>query len=770
MAKKRINISSKLVYIILSVSVLTYVITVGYIITKYKKGYYKNAIELADSYSRTYSNSVSKTLNKDMNITKTMSEALSGFQNIEQGKRVPVYKDILKRIAEQNDQFVSVWVSWELQHFDTAWTNSYGRARLTYFRENGELFFKQDTLNVDGDNKEGIYYKLKLSKDFAVTEPYWFSYTNNDANKVLETSVCAPILTKNTEFAGLTGVDILLDRFQNITKKIKPLKKGFTFLVSNDATYIGHPSVGNLGKQIKDVNPQIVNNHQITTRIKNGESFSFVDNSYLGEESYFSFNPIFIGKTKTPWALCTVVPTNIINKRANSNFILSIFIGLIGFIILALVVILLGKYVSRIFLSIVEVLRKLSKGNINFKNETFYNYNDEIGDILEITNELQNGLKKTAIFSKEIGEGNYDAEFNTLGENDVLGNALLKMRENLDTAKKLEEDRKIEEGKRTWTTTGLAKFADLLQNTSSDIKEFTFEILSEIIKYVGANQGGIFIINAENESQKHIELVASYAYDRKKYKQKRIDWGEGLVGRCILEKKRIYLTEVPVNYIDITSGLGGMPPRVLLLVPIVLNDTIYGVIELASFSKIEDYKIDFLEKIGEGLSSTLSNIKVAAKTNKLLEQTKEQSELMNAQEEEMRQNMEELLSIQEEIEIGNSEDKNFVEAINSTSMIIEYDISGNIIKANDVLLSFMNIGLADLCENNYLSGIEEGTKTYEELVSDWSKIIEGESVQRITEYTIEGADYKFHETYIPITDDMEDTEKVIKLVVNLVGV
>ena len=126
--------------------------------------------------------------------------------------------------------------------------------------------------------------------------------------------------------------------------------------------------------------------------------------------------------------------------------------------------------------------------------------------------------------------------------------------------------------------------------------------------------------------------------------------GEGLVGQCFLEKDHIYLTDVPDDFVKIKSGLGDANPRSILITPMLVNDEIYGVFEIASFNKIEAYQIDFMMELGENIAMTLNNFKVNAKTKILLEETQEQSEQLRSQEEEMRQNMEELQATQEEQE------------------------------------------------------------------------------------------------------------------------
>ena len=77
----------------------------------------------------------------------------------------------------------------------------------------------------------------------------------------------------------------------------------------------------------------------------------------------------------------------------------------------------------------------------------------------------------------------------------------------------------------------------------------------------------------------------------KKYLKKRIEIGEGLTGTCALEKQTIFLTDIPDNYIEITSGLGDAPPRSILIVPMKTEEAIFGIIELASFNVFKAHEV-----------------------------------------------------------------------------------------------------------------------------------------------------------------------------------
>lgn len=325
------------------------------------------------------------------------------------------------------------------------------------------------------------------------------------------------------------------------------------------------------------------------------------------------------------------------------------------FIVLGGSVLILFAIISAVFTTksltrpinyIKNILLRMAKGIL--PDNKIQEGKDEIGQMSYALNNLISSLKDVSEFANEIGKGNFDSSFKPLSEEDNLGNSLLSMRGELKKASEEEEKRKEEDAQRNWATQGEAKFGDILRQNNDDMEELSYNIISNLVKYLEANQGGLFLINNNDENDVFIELTSCYAYDRRKYKSKRIEMGEGLVGRCIQEGESIYMTDIPDDYINITSGLGSANPSSLLLVPLVLNDEIFGVIELASFKEIQKYEIAFVEKVAESIASTISTVRTNIQTTMLLEQSQQQAEEMASQEEEMRQNMEELRATQEQ--------------------------------------------------------------------------------------------------------------------------
>ncbi len=293
-----------------------------------------------------------------------------------------------------------------------------------------------------------------------------------------------------------------------------------------------------------------------------------------------------------------------------------------------------------------NILLSMSKGIL--PKEKLKEGSDEVGQMAKALNLVVQTLKDITNFTFQIGKGNFNTEFTPLSEEDVLGQSLIEMREELVKAQQEDEKRKQEDENRNWASQGVALFSDILRKNNDDLDKLSYEIISNMVRYTKSNQGGIFIVNDTDPKSIFIEMTACYAFDRQKFVAKRFEIGEGLIGRCYQEQEKIYLTDIPEDYIRITSGLGDENPSSLLVVPLAYNNKIYGIIELASFKKFDDFEIEFIERIGESIAATISSVKSNIQTQILLEQSQQQAEEMSSQEEEMRQNMEELRATQEQ--------------------------------------------------------------------------------------------------------------------------
>ena len=148
-----------------------------------------------------------------------------------------------------------------------------------------------------------------------------------------------------------------------------------------------------------------------------------------------------------------------------------------------------------------------------------------------------------------------------------------------------------------------------------------------------------------------MELKAVYAYGKEKYFEERmkIKYQEGLIGQAWFDMESLFFTEFPKEYVTITSGMGEATPTCVFICPLIVNETIVGMLELATFEALENHKIEFVNKISESIAGTIATVKTNEKTIKLLEQSQLLTADLREQEEEIRQNMEEMNATNEEM-------------------------------------------------------------------------------------------------------------------------
>lgn len=311
-----------------------------------------------------------------------------------------------------------------------------------------------------------------------------------------------------------------------------------------------------------------------------------------------------------------------------------LFIGLFYFIVRKTRRFILGRIKQ-----LEEQISEIATGNIPDEVPVPAN---ELKTIITTVNYLLKNLRNVKEFSLQVGKGDFDTNISVFENQGELGTALAEMRQSL-------KEVSAEDKQRNWVNQGIAQFHSLIRQHNNNLQDLCYAVLSHLIRYVNANQGSVFILQ-EDEQQKILQLEASYAYNRKKYLEKTLLPGQGLAGQAFLEKEPIYLKEIPTDYVRITSGLGEAPPTTLLIQPLLVNEQVVGVMELASFHDLPTHVQQFIGKVAESLGAAVATARTSERNNQILQQSQELTEQLRAQEEELRQNTEELQATQEEMQ------------------------------------------------------------------------------------------------------------------------
>ncbi len=334
---------------------------------------------------------------------------------------------------------------------------------------------------------------------------------------------------------------------------------------------------------------------------------------------------------------------------------MTIIMGIVLVAIASGILFYMGQNITLAITRVSNQLLIMAKGIRTKKLEI--NSKDEIGEMGKSLDTLIDGLDSYTEFAKQIGAENLEISFKPLSDEDELGNSLLEMRQSLKKAKENETIREIENKQRTWVSEGLSLINEIVRQTDENLKATSHNIISSLVRYLDANQGGLFLLNDDDENDPYIELVASFAYARKRFHQKRIELGAGIVGACFYEKKSIFMTKLPEDYMEIRSGLGTAGPSSLVVVPLMIENDVIGIMEIASFNILKKYEIDFIEKVASSISSSLYTTKSNRKTQALLDKFRKQAEEKAAQEEEMKQNLAELEELREKLKKEKEKEK-----------------------------------------------------------------------------------------------------------------
>jgi methyl-accepting chemotaxis protein len=366
--------------------------------------------------------------------------------------------------------------------------------------------------------------------------------------------------------------------------------------------------------------------------------------------------------------------------------------------------------------------------------------------------------KRNIEYAKQISLGNFQGNMQ-IDSDDEMGLALIEMQASLLKA----SDREYRD---KYITAGLADIGEILRKYTHDLETLTYKLMQSLVKYLEAHQGGIFLVQEDAENEPYLELASCIAYDRKKFIQKRFEIGEGLVGQAVLEKDKIILTDIPEDFVAITSGLGHALPRNIVIIPLVNQDQVTGAIELASFHVMEPYKIEFLERVAQSVASTILNVKVNEHTRKLLEESQQMTEQLRAQEEEMRQNVEELQATQEEMARKEQESAARIEAIDNSGVAsIEFDLRGIIRNANKTFLDLMRYKLHEIQGQHHSIFVKEEERESEAYLQHWEDLKNGiAKTGEFIRYTKDGSEILLSGAYSIIKNPNGEPIGVIQLV------
>jgi signal transduction histidine kinase/HAMP domain-containing protein len=264
-------------------------------------------------------------------------------------------------------------------------------------------------------------------------------------------------------------------------------------------------------------------------------------------------------------------------------------------------------------------------------------WKDLTDNVNQLAANLTNQVRAIADVATAVTEGDLTRQVGVeaSGEVAVLKDKLNEMIRNLreTTRQNTEQD---------WLKTNLERFSRLLQG-QRDLATLSSMILTELAPLVSAQHGVFYAMSSlDDGGEPVLNYKAGYGYKERKHLANHFRVGEGLVGQCAQEKERILLTDVPVDYIRINSGLGASTPLNIIVLPILFEGSVRAVVELASFSPFSPTHQAFLDQLSESIGLVLNTIEANTVTENLLKQSQSQAQELQARQEELSSSNEDL--------------------------------------------------------------------------------------------------------------------------------
>jgi signal transduction histidine kinase/DNA-binding response OmpR family regulator/methyl-accepting chemotaxis protein len=277
-------------------------------------------------------------------------------------------------------------------------------------------------------------------------------------------------------------------------------------------------------------------------------------------------------------------------------------------------------YVIRIITSTLKEMERaardlaIGKTGLQVKAES----KDAIGSLAQSILAIDKNNRLLSVAAKAIGDSDFSVPVKPRSEEDVLGNALVHMQDNLRQFAQASEEK-------IWNQTGIAQLNDAIRG-EKDIAAIGNDAISMLVPFLDC-ECGLFYSAAGD----CLRFEAGYAISRPDDAPKEIPFGETLTGQAAKTKNLLHLRQVPDGFLQIRSGLGTAPPAQLVVVPLCADDAVEGVVELGSFQEISEAKISFLKEAATDIAVTLRTAKSRMQLQQLFEQTHAQAEELQSQ-------------------------------------------------------------------------------------------------------------------------------------------
>ncbi len=282
---------------------------------------------------------------------------------------------------------------------------------------------------------------------------------------------------------------------------------------------------------------------------------------------------------------------------------------------------------------ITRIAQEIAGGNVKVEVQP----RSEQDELMQALEKMISYIQDVAEVAERISGKELQIEITPKSDQDVLNHSLRNMVNTLQTMH-LEVDKTMTAiQQQNWLKTGQAELSNTMRGEQEPVA-LAQNIVTYLAGYLQAQVGAIYLTDEENL----LRLVGSYAYLKRKGNLNAFKLGEGLIGQAALEKHSIVFSDIPENYIRISSGLGNAVPQNILVAPFLYENEVKGIIELGTAKEFRDIDMDFLNQAAENIAVAFNTAQTRSKMQELLDATQQQAEELQIQQENLRVVNEEL--------------------------------------------------------------------------------------------------------------------------------
>jgi len=391
--KFRFNLKAKLLVYILASFTVIYAITLFYVSISLKNNALEDSKEIINTSVTEYRNLIQNDLNQVMQSTITVRNIYNRYENYDEEFRSKFLDDALLGWLENNPTFLSTWQTWELNAMVDGYSMRNGRDRVVNYRSNGSIAITKERVDMNDDILTSQYYQSRQSNKNELWDPYYDTVTPELAG-ILMTSMAAPI-QKDGEFIGLVGVDITLTDLADIISDIDLYEGSNSFFLSADGRVVGHTNNTFVGEMffniMKHDSVAFAKAISITQRYKPAQfEYTNPDN---GMDYFVSLAPVQPRTVDNVWTIGIEVPLEVILAKPNKIMYQSLFIGVLGMILLYVLVYWIASTIVKPIKHSAHIARQLASGQLNIDITLNIARNDEVGDLQSALFEMASSLK-----------------------------------------------------------------------------------------------------------------------------------------------------------------------------------------------------------------------------------------------------------------------------------------------------------------------------------------------------------------------------------------